>query len=201
PYLQSVASTLSIPVIYVSHSLDEILQLADHMLVLDQGKVIAKGALAEVWNSEEMRPWLPPTTLSSLLTATVDHEHPDYPMTCLRLADGSSLWMTGRLSGSDSTTSAKMHQIRIRIRASHVSVSTEKPQLSSIRNVLKGRVVALYTSEDGQQVQLKIALGHEVLWANITPWARDELALEAGTHVYAQVKGVTMTQSDMAESH
>lgn len=194
PYLQTLSQELKLPIVYVSHSLDEILQLADYMLVLHQGKLIAQGALSEVWNSEQMRPWVPLQELSSLLSAKVADRHPDYPMTRLVMDDGNHLWVSGYL-----TETTK--KLKVRIQANHVSVCTEIPKGSSIRNLLKGEIKELYPSDNGEQIQLKIALGRDELWANITPWACDELQLTHGKVIYAQIKGVTMTQMDIAESH
>ena len=194
PYLQTLSQELKLPIVYVSHSLDEILQLADYMLVLHQGKLIAQGALSEVWNSEQMRPWVPLQELSSLLSAKVADRHPDYPMTRLVMDDGNYLWVSGYLAET-----AK--KLKVRIQANHVSVCTEIPKGSSIRNLLKGEIKELYPSDNGEQIQLKIALGRDELWANITPWACDELQLTHGKAIYAQIKGVTMTQMDIAESH
>lgn len=89
----------------------------------------------------------------------------------------------------------------MRIQANHVSICTEEPKDSSIRNLLRGKIKELYPSDNGEQIQLKIALGKDELWANITPWACDELHLAPGKAIYAQIKGVTMTQMDIAESH
>jgi molybdate transport system ATP-binding protein len=50
-------------------------------------------------------------------------------------------------------------------------------------------------------VQVKISVGQDELWANITPWAFDELGLAVGVEAYAQIKGVSMTQTDLAQSH
>ncbi|BDM62846.1 molybdenum import ATP-binding protein ModC [Shewanella sp. NFH-SH190041] len=211
PYLQSLSREMQLPIVYVSHSLDEILQLADYMLVLNQGKVIASGPLTQVWNSDEMRPWLPAKELSSLITAQVAGCHPDYAMTKLLLDDGNHLWVNGKLAetrpvsdnnqSSHTTAPATARQIKVRIQANHVALSTTPPGHSSIRNQLSGKVKELHPSDDGQQVQVKIALGNDELWANITPWACDELALIPGMQVYAQIKGVSMGHNDLAQSN
>lgn len=199
PYLQNLANELKLPIMYVSHSLDEILQLADHMLVLHQGKVITQGSINEVWNSEQMRPWVPLEELSSLLRATVAEKHPDYPMTKLVMDDGNHLWVNSYL---EKKPNIEMQQkLNVRIQANHVSLCTEIPRGSSIRNLLKGKVKGLYRCNNTEQIQVKIALGHDELWANITPWACNELQLIPGKTIYAQIKGVTMTQLNIAQSH
>jgi molybdate transport system ATP-binding protein len=196
PYLQSLASQLSIPIVYVSHSLDEILQLADHMLVLSSGKVVAQGPLAQVWNSDEMRPWVSAQELSSLLHAKVVARHPKYPMTQLMLKDGNRLWVSGLLDDSP-----KERLLKVRVEANHVSLCTSIPENSSIRNVLSGTVKELHSNDTGEQVQVKIQLGDDELWANVTTWACDDLGLMCGTQVYAQIKGVSMGATDLAQSH
>ncbi|MGF1722404.1 molybdenum ABC transporter ATP-binding protein ModC [Vibrio kyushuensis] len=196
PYLQKLAKQLSIPIVYVSHSLSEILQLADHMLVLNAGKVVAQGPLAQVWNSDEMRPWIAAQELSSLLHAKVVERHTQYPMTRLELQDGNHLWVNGVLDESLHNTSLK-----VRVEANHVSICTSKPENSSIRNILKGFIKELHPNDNGEQVQIKVALGEDELWANVTTWACEELKLSCGSHVYAQIKGVSMGPTDIAQSH
>lgn len=195
PYLQNLSREMSLPIVYVSHSLDEILQLADHMLVLNDGKVIAQGELTQVWNCEQMRPWLPIQELSSLLHAKVIKVHPNYAMTQLALADGNQLWVNGKLTAQTNTN------LKVRVQANHVSISKLKPSQSSIRNLLTGKIAAIHASDNQAQIQLKIALGEEILWANITPWACDELQLAVGQSIYAQIKGVAMSNNDLAQSH
>ena len=83
--------------------------------------------------------------------------------------------------------------VRIRIDASDVSLVLEKPQVSSIRNILAAEVVEWI--EDGEQVDVKLDLGEEhYLWARITRWARDELSIRKGRKVYAQVKAVSLSR-------
>ncbi|MFX6226295.1 hypothetical protein ABTF68_22745, partial [Acinetobacter baumannii] len=79
------------PMLYVSHSLDEILHLADRVMVLENGQVKAFGALEEVWGSSVMNPWLPKEQQSSILKVTVLEHHPHYAMTALALGD-QHLW-------------------------------------------------------------------------------------------------------------
>ena len=193
PYLLELTQSLNLPIIYVSHSLDEILQLAEHMLVLEQGKVLVNGPLQTVWDSAEMRPWLPAKEQSALLTATLAEYHDKYAMTKLQLDDGTYLWINGKPS-----TLGK--PLRVRIYANHVSISSERPSNSSIRNILPAKITEIVAAENADNMQIKLALGKEHIWANITHWAFDDLALTVGQQVYAQIKGVNMTESELAQS-
>ncbi|MGC0849781.1 molybdenum ABC transporter ATP-binding protein ModC [Pantoea agglomerans] len=183
PYLQKLAKQIDIPMLYVSHSLEEILQLADNVLVLDAGKVKAFGPLERVWSSSAMRPWLPVSELTSVLRVQVLEQHPDYPMTALSLGD-QHIWVS-RVNQPVKTP------LRIRIASADVSLALQPPQHSSIRNILPAQVVELL--EVGDQVEVKLRIGISELWARITPWARDELGIRPDQWLYAQIKSVSVT--------
>lgn len=183
PYLQKLAKQVDIPMLYVSHSLEEILQLADNVLVLDAGKVKAFGPLERVWSSSAMRPWLPVSELTSVLRVQVLEQHPDYPMTALSLGD-QHIWVS-RVNQPVKTP------LRIRIASADVSLALQPPQHSSIRNILPAQVVELL--EVGDQVEVKLRIGISELWARITPWARDELGIRSDQWLYAQIKSVSVT--------
>ncbi|MCL1076130.1 molybdenum ABC transporter ATP-binding protein ModC [Shewanella dokdonensis] len=193
PYLQRLTRELNLPIVYVSHSLDEILQLADQMLVIDKGKAVICGPLETVWDSAELRPWLSQQEQSSLLLATVAETHPDYAMTRLQLENGASLWV-------NKTLRDRGERIRVRVHSNQVSVCTEKPVGSSIRNVLPVTVEQINASDDSDYVQLRLQLSGMPLWANITRWSLDELALKPGSAMFAQIKGVSLTEADLAHS-
>ena len=182
PYLQRLAREINIPMLYVSHSLDEILHLADKVLVLEEGSVKAFGHLEEVWGSSVMHPWLPKEQQSSVLKVTVLEHHPHYAMTALAL-DGQHLWV-------NKLDKPPRSALRIRIQASDISLALEPPVKSSIRNVLRVRV-ADCLDEKGQ-VNVRLEVGTRVLWARISPWARDELSVKPGLWLYAQIKSVAI---------
>ncbi|WOA54954.1 molybdenum ABC transporter ATP-binding protein ModC [Dickeya solani] len=183
PYLERLAREVNTPILYVSHSLEEVLRLADKVLVLDKGQVKAQGSLEEVWASNALRAWLPREEQSSILKVTVMEHHPHYAMTALSLGE-QPLWV-GRVDAPLASA------LRIRINAADVSLVTQRPAASSIRNVLSASVVECL--EVGEQVEVKLDICGQILWARITPWARDELALTSGQSLYAQVKSVSIT--------
>ena len=183
PYLQRLTREINIPMLYVSHSLDEILHLADRVMVLENGQVKAFGALEEVWGSSVMNPWLPKEQQSSILKVTVLEHHPHYAMTALALGD-QHLWV----NKLDEPLQAAL---RIRIQASVVSLVLQPPQQTSIRNVLRAKVVNSY--DDNGQVEVELEVGGKTLGARISPWARDELVIKPGLWLYAQIKSVSIT--------
>ncbi|PKF48886.1 molybdenum ABC transporter ATP-binding protein ModC [Enterovibrio nigricans] len=193
-YLLKMTKALNIPVIYVSHSLDEILQLADHMLLLAEGRVVANGALHDVWGSMHMRPWLNVKEQSALVTASVVGKHPRYAMSQLNL-EGEQLWVpeVGENPGT---------YLRLRVFANDISIVKTRPCDTSIRNVIPCTVenISAFNDQVGyRQVSLKV--GKERLLANVTEWAIDDLGLTQGDKVFAQLKGVSVAKSDFAQSH
>lgn len=182
PYLQKLAKQVYIPILYVSHSLDEILQLADNVLVLDAGQVKAFGPLEKVWSSSAMRPWLPLAERTSVLRVQVLEQHPDYPMTALSLGD-QHIWVS-RVNQPLKTP------LRIRIASADVSLALQPPHNTSIRNILPAQVVELLEIDD--QVEVKLRIGISELWARISPWARDELGIRPDQWLYAQIKSVSI---------
>lgn len=183
-YLERLARDVNIPILYVSHSMDEILRLAEQVMVLDNGQVRAFGGLEEVWSSSELRPWLKREDQSSVLRVSVIEHHQRYAMTALALGN-QRLWVSG-IEAELGT------QLRIRINAADVSLVLHPPMNSSIRNVLPAKVSECL-EVDGQ-VEVKLAVGEHKLWARISAWARDELAIRPGQWLYAQVKSVSISR-------
>ncbi len=183
PYLQRLAREINIPVLYVSHSLDEIVHLADKVMVLEAGAVKAFGNLEDVWGSSVMNPWLPQEQQSSILKVSVLEQHPHYAMTALALGD-QHIWVN-RL---DKPLQAA---VRIRIQATDVSLVLQPSGNTSIRNTLRAKVVQNYDLDGQVEVQLDVS--GRTLWARISPWARDELNIKPGLWLYAQIKSVSIT--------
>lgn len=194
PYLIDLAKNLDLPIVYVSHSLDEILQLAEHMLVLENGRVIAKGSLQQVWNSEQMRPWLSAQEQSSLLEVSVAEVNQNYSMTRVTLSDDVSLWV-------NSVSLQCGAKLRVRIHANHISLCRIRPQQTSIRNIVPVSVIEVQQRDEDNHRQVKLDLAGHTLWANVTCWACDDLAIKPGLSLFAQIKGVSMTAADLAQSH
>ncbi|OAN11195.1 molybdenum ABC transporter ATP-binding protein [Photobacterium jeanii] len=191
PYLERLAKEVNIPILYVTHSLDEILRLADHMVMLHQGKVVASGHVNSVWGSPEMRPWLPAKEQSSLLSVRVNFDHPNYALTQVMLSQHDFLWV-------NKLDKQRGEWVRVRIHSNDVSLTREKPQQTSIRNILRARIDKIQRDEQNERVEVRLRIGESQLWANITLWAADELNLQVGEPIFAQIKGVSVTRDDLA---
>ncbi|MDD0823149.1 molybdenum ABC transporter ATP-binding protein ModC [Mannheimia sp. AT1] len=182
-YLSKLATQLDIPILYVSHSLDEIVRLADHLLLLDNGKVVAFDSVVNVWHSPAFYDWQPNNQRISLLELPVKTHQTTYKMLGLALNE-QMLWINEH----------PRHQIgdklRITIASRDVSISLSKPNCSSIRNSLKGTICQI--EEHSDRVDILVNVENQQIWSTISLWSFDELAIKQRQEVYIQVKSVSL---------
>ncbi|WP_413112280.1 molybdenum ABC transporter ATP-binding protein [Thaumasiovibrio sp. DFM-14] len=181
-YLIKLANFQQVPIVFVSHHLDEIFQLADHMILIDNGKCINYGALSDVWSGKEIRPFINETVLSSLLLGTVVAYHDKYPMTAIKMADGQLLWV-------NNLGYALGDAVKVNIIAGDIAIA-KAPIKSSIRNSLKVVLQGVDKESHQHLVTLELAIDGAILLCNITEWAFDELNLKIGDRCYALIKGL-----------
>ncbi|MFT7027628.1 MAG: molybdate transport system ATP-binding protein [Paracoccaceae bacterium] len=183
PHLQEVSARFRIPTLYVSHALDEVVQLADRVLLLDRGRVAALGGVAEVLERPEFQSLAGRFEAGSVVDAEVLGHDEAVRLTRLTLCGQPlSMPMLGGLAPGT--------KVRLRIRARDVALATERPRGISIRNVLAGHVAALETEADTAFAEVLVDLGGARLRARITREAATDLALAPGGAVFALIKSV-----------
>ncbi len=183
PYLERLHSELEIPVLYVSHALDEVARLADHLVLLDKGKVIASGALSETLARLDL-PTAHFDDASAVIEAAVAQHDETYHLTRLDFS-GGSLWV-GQVSQPLGAL------VRARVLARDVSIATQQPHGSSITNILNARIAEI-RDEGPDKVIVRMTVGEShALLSRITRRSRDHLGLSPGMHVHAQVKSVAL---------
>jgi molybdate transport system ATP-binding protein len=183
PYLERLHDELAIPVIYVSHALEEVARLADHLVMLEAGRVIAAGPVTEILNRLDLPTAFGDDTGAVLETQLAEHDD-HYALSRLSF-DGGSLWV----SRVQRPLGARM---RARVLARDVSLTLTPPQQTSILNIMAVRVEDI--CDDGpDRINLRLGLGESsVLLARITRRSCDQLRLAIGLHLYAQVKSVAL---------
>ena len=186
PYLEALHAALSIPILYVSHDIAEVERLADHLVLMEDGRVVASGALQDL----QTDPALPIARLPEaavVLDATVTHHDLEYHLTTLAV-DGGKIVVPGQY-GSPGTSQ------RVRVGASDVSLARQHPGPSTILNVLSARVVAV-EQQDAAIVNVVVRLGAEGqgarLLARVTRKSWAGLGIGPGDLVYAQVKSIAL---------
>ncbi len=183
PYLERLHGELDIPVIYVSHSLDEVARLADQLVLMEQGRVVASGALNEVLGRLDL-PTAHLDDAGAVIEAGVAAHDEEYHLTRLDFS-GGSLWVSKveRAIGS---------VVRARVLARDVSIATAMPHGSSISNILEARIDEI-RDEGPDRVNLRMSVGSgKLLLSRITRRSRDQLGLARGMEVFAQVKSVAL---------
>lgn len=181
PYLQQLQ--LDVPVLYVSHALDEVARLSDHLVLLEQGKVIASGGLSDTFARLDL-PLAHFDDAGVVIAAVVAEQDARYQLTRLDF-DGGQLWV-GKVQQAIGSP------VRARILARDVSLATVQPQGSSINNILPAQIVEI-RDEGADKVNVLLRLGnHQKLLARLTRRSRDLLALHSGMAVFAQVKSVAL---------
>ncbi len=182
PYLERLHRELALPVLYVSHALEEVARLADHLLLIEGGRIGYQGPLAEGMTRLDL-PLAHRDIAATVLDAVVVGQDAELQLT--RVASGSVELELAGLHGSPGKP------LRVRVAARDVSLTLTMPQQTSILNLLPAQVVELAEDAPGQ-VLVKLALGETPLLARITRKSARQLNLEPGTPVIAQVKSVAV---------
>jgi molybdate transport system ATP-binding protein len=176
---------LKIPVLYVSHSPDEVARLADQLVLLETGRVRAKGPAVELFARLDLPLALEDEASSVILGRVAAHDEP-YGLTRVEIPGGSlSLARMDRAIGA---------AVRVRIHARDVSLALDEPGTSSILNILPAEIIGI-REVSPSQVLVKLRTtraGRSALLARITRRSRDLLDLRPGKPVFAQVKAVAL---------
>ncbi|MFM2049994.1 MAG: molybdate transporter, ATP-binding protein [Pseudomonadota bacterium] len=187
PWLEQLHEQLDIPVVYVTHSLDELARLADHVVLLDAGQIRDSGPVMDLMTRLDL-PLAHGDGAAALIEASICDHAPDDLMCTLEF-DGGKLV----LPQTRTTPLPKGTRVRVRIQARDVSVSLQKPELTSVLNILPATVVDM--SEDGRgQVLLGLHLGTTRLLSRISQLSARRLGITPGIALFAQIKGVAMVR-------
>lgn len=182
PYLEQLISALDLPVLLVSHDLDEVARLADHLVLLEAGRVVASGPLQETLARLDL-PLSQAEDASAVLAGRVATLDERWDLAEIAVGDCRLHVPAGSLrAGQD---------VRLRIAARDVSLALDPPLRSSILNVLAGTIEQRVDRPPLTQLELALGDGTRLL-ARVTCKSADHLDLQPGDSVYAQVKSVAV---------
>ena len=179
--IEQLPRQFGVPVLYVTHNVDEVARLASHVLLLAAGRVAAYGTVAEVFERIDLEPYTGGLEAGTVLRTRVA-EHRDGVATLL--VGGERI----RVPMSDAPVGALRP---IRINARDVAIATERPRHLSIRNVLAAKILRIERSATGN-VELLLDVEGERLRSRITRDACDELELRVDQNVFALIKSVAL---------
>jgi molybdate transport system ATP-binding protein len=184
PYLARLKTRFALPILYVTHSLAEVVRLADRLVVLDQGRVAAQGALAEVLARADLPLLAGRADSAAILDGVIAADLAERGLSRLRI-------------GEVDLFAPRLQQpvgepVRAIVLARDVLLARVRPEAISARNILPGRIAALRARPDGS-VMARVALeGGPALLSAITADAVQSLALAPGERVWAILKSVAV---------
>jgi molybdate transport system ATP-binding protein len=183
PWLERLRDELRVPMLYVTHSGDEVARLADHLVLLEAGAVQASGPLAQTLARIDL-PAVPGEEAAALLHGAIGERDARWQLAQVRF-DGGALWIAdaGLPVG---------RAVRVRVLARDVSLALAPPEHSSIQNVLACTVRAVGPAGHPSQALVQLACGNSLLLARITARSVEALQLRAGSTAFAQVKSAAL---------
>lgn len=183
PYLERLRDRMRLPILYVSHSVDEVLRLADTVVALQNGRQVASGPVAEVMARPEMVPIVGRFDVGALLDCTVAQHDPTYALSSLAFAGGEL-----RVPLVDLPVGAP---VRARVRARDVALALAKPADVSVSNLLPATVEEIRLQE-GPYADVMLKIGEGRLTSTITRESVERLALRPGLALWAMIKSVAV---------
>ena len=188
-YIELMRNEVRVPIVYVSHSVEEVVRIADTVVLLSGGEVLAVGPAEEVMGRPDSFAGEGTFEGGAVIEAKVLEQDIELDLATLAF-DGGTLTVTNvdALIGEP---------VRVRIRARDVSIALDRPRRISIQNVLSGRIVAVGPEHSGI-VDVAIAVGGTVFRSRITARAARQLEIAPGLEVYVLVKAVSLDRGRAA---
>ena len=183
PFLERLRDTIRLPIVYVSHDWGEVSRLADTLVLLDQGRVTAAGAIADL-AADPCLPLAAREGAGAVLDATVALHLPERGLTRIDFPGGALL--------APIVEAAPGTRLRLRVPAREVSLATEAPQGISVHNILAGTVAAITPGPAPALAVVAVRVEAATLLAQVTADAVQRLGLAEGVRVFALVKSVAV---------
>lgn len=187
PYLERLRDHVNIPIIYVSHAMSEVVRLANHIVVLDNGRQVASGPTQRVLSDPNMVPHIGVRSAGAVIDVTVAaHEHDG--LTRLSAA-GGALYLP-------KMTAAVGDKVRLRVLAQDVTLALSRPSDISALNILACQIEGVHLG-DGPGAIVSLRMGPDVLLARVTRRSVQHLGLTSGMPCYAVIKSVSVSPLDI----
>ncbi|WLI15416.1 MULTISPECIES: molybdenum ABC transporter ATP-binding protein [Pseudomonas] len=185
PYLQRLHDELDIPVLYVSHSQDEVARLADHLVLLSNGKALASAPIGETLARLDL-PLALGDDAGVVIEGHVSAYDADYQLLTLQLPNTE---LSIRVAHSPM---AEGQALRCKVQARDVSLSLQGVEHSSILNRLPVTVISEIGADNAAHVLIRLNAAGTPLLARITRYSRDQLGVHPGQQLWAQIKAVAV---------
>ncbi|WP_455825255.1 molybdenum ABC transporter ATP-binding protein [Pseudomonas graminis] len=185
PYLERLHDELDIPVLYVSHAQDEVARLADHIVLLSDGKALASGPIGETLARLDL-PMALGDDAGVVINGSVSAYDAHYQLLTLQLPDSAQHLRVAHAPLAVGKT------LRVKVQARDVSLSLQAGEHSSILNRLPVTVTQEIAADNSAHVLVRLDADGTPLLARITRFSRDQLQLHPGQTLWAQIKAVAV---------
>lgn len=189
PYLDRLCAEAGIPILYVSHSIEEVARLSQTLVILSDGQTPAYGPVADMLARTDLGRATGRHEAGALLEGTVKHTDDQWGLTHIDI--GGPVIQIPDLGAAPGET------IRLRIRARDVALASEPPNGLSIRNVLDGTIRSI-SEESGPYAEILCSVGAQTIRARITRASAADLNLSIGKHVTVLIKSVAIDRRQRA---
>lgn len=185
PYLERLHDALEIPVLYVSHAAQEVARLADHVVLLDNGRIVSAGPIAATLADLGLPPAHGDEAAVVIQGRAAGYDDAYRLLTVSLPANGAALRVIHAAAPAG-------HPVRLVVKARDVSLALSRQEDGSILNVLPVRVEGSVPADDPAQVMVRLDACGTPLLARITRYSHDRLQLAPGREVWAQIKAVSV---------
>lgn len=180
PYLARVVQGLGIPVIYVSHDLDELATLSDQLMVVRAGQIVSRGPTREMMSRLDIHELSDRYQAGSVIDAEVIGHDDTYQLSALSFEE--QLLSVPRLAVESGT------KVTLRIHARDAALAVERPEGLSIRNIVFGTVTTINAQPNSPDADVIVAVGESVLRVRVTRASIDDLGVHEGQALYVLIK-------------
>ena len=186
-YIEELRDKLGLAILYVSHAIDEVIRLADQMVIISDGHKKAEGNVEQIMGRLDLHPLTGRFDAGAVLSTKVESYDKKYDITNLSFEGG-----TLRVTGAKLTVG---NMVRAHIKARDVSLMLNYPKHTSVLNIFEGKIIEIGDLQ-GAQIDIKIDIGSALI-ARITKKSFDELGLRVGLNVFTMLKAVAINQRSL----
>lgn len=190
-YIELLRDEFHVPIVFVSHALDEVTRLADTLVLLSEGRVVASGDVDDLMGRLDLQPFTGRYEGGAVIETRVAAHDEKWELTRLTFGGGELI--------VPSVDGLIGERVRVRIRARDVSLAISRPEGMSIVNVLPGTLLEI-RDESGPIVDVKVGVGDASLIARVTRHSIYRLALKPGQPVFALVKAISLDRHSVGHA-
>ena len=182
PFLETLKTDFALPTLYVSHDVDEVSRIADRVIMMEAGKVVAEGQTDEVLSRFGLEAGRNPYEETSTLTGIINRTEDD--LLAVKIG-AATIWLAADVHLKSGT------EIRLSIAARDVSIALEKPSEISIQNMISATIKSIHPTKRPAFQTVTLDIEGQTLQSRVTRKAVNDLALEPGRDVFALIKSAT----------